>query len=144
VYGGGGILPDLFIALDTSFVSDFYDEVVGKGVLNQFAITYVNKHRETLKQKYPQPELFASQYNLEKSVWDEFIAYAAAEEIPYVAEEAAPSLDRLELLLEAMIARNLWDLEAYFMVTNREDPAVQRAVQVMSDGTFEQMKIAAR
>jgi len=144
VYGGGGILPDLFIALDTNFVSDFYDEVVGKGVLNQFAITYVNKHREALKQKYPQPELFASQYNLEQSVWNEFIAYAAAEDVPYVAEEAAPSLERLELLLEAMIARNLWDLEAYFMVTNREDPAVQRAVQVMTDGTFEQMKIVAR
>jgi len=144
VYGGGGILPDVFIGLDTSFVSDFFDDVLGKGILNQFAISYVNKHRTTLKERFPNPEAFASQYSLETAVWNEFIAYAAAEEVPYDAEAAAPSLERLELLLEAMIARNLWDLEAYFMVTNRQDPAFLRAVQVMSDGTFEQMKIAAR
>ncbi len=144
VYGGGGILPDVFIGLDTSFVSDFFDDVLGKGILNQFAISYVNKHRTTLKERFPNPEAFASQYSLETAVWNEFIAYAAAEEVPYDAEAATPSLERLELLLEAMIARNLWDLEAYFMVTNRQDPAFLRAVQVMSDGTFEQMKIAAR
>jgi carboxyl-terminal processing protease len=144
VYGGGGILPDVFIGLDTSFVSDFFDDVLGKGILNQFAISYVNKHRALLKERFPTPEAFASQYNLEMAVWEEFIAYAAAEEVPYEADAAAPSVERLELLLEAMIARNLWDLEAYFMVTNRQDPAFLRAVEVMSDGTFEQMKIVAR
>lgn len=144
VYGGGGILPDVFIGLDTSFVSDFFDDVLGKGILNQFAISYVNKHRASLKERFPTPESFAGKYSLEKAVWEEFLAYAAAEEVPYDAEAAAPSVERLELLLEAMIARNLWDLEAYFMVTNREDPAFRRAVEVMGDGTFEQMKIVAR
>ena len=144
VYGGGGILPDIFLGLDTSFVSDYYDDVVGKGILNQFAITYVNKHREALHSQYATPRDFADQYRFEPAFWKEFTDYAAAEGVEYDQEKAAPSETRLKWLLEAMVARNLWDIEAYFMVVNREDPVFQRALQAMSDGTFEQMKIASK
>lgn len=144
VYGGGGILPDIFIKLDTSFVSDFYDDVVGQGVLNQFAISWTNKHRDGLYKEFPDARAFAEGYTLTAEAWQDFIDYAAAEGIDYDPEQAAPSLDRLRWFVKAMIARNLWDIEAYFMVVNQHDPGFQRAVEVMEDGTFEEMKIAAR
>ncbi len=144
VYGGGGILPDLFVALDTNFVSDFYDQTVGKGILNQFSITYVNKHRSRLLKEYPTPMLYAQNYALEEEVWKAFLKHAKDEDVEFDEEEAAVSIPRLEMLLKAMMARNLWDLEAYFMVVNREDPGFQRALQSFGDGTFEQMNIAAR
>jgi carboxyl-terminal processing protease len=144
VYGGGGILPDIFVGLDTTFVSDFFDEVVGKGVLNQFSLLKVNKYRDTWKATYPTARSFTEGFAVDEELWSALIAYAEQEELTYDAEEAAPSLERLQLLLKAMLARNLYDLEAYFMVMNREDPTFLRALESMRDGTFDEMKIAAR
>jgi carboxyl-terminal processing protease len=144
VYGGGGILPDIFVGLDTSFVSEFYDELVGKGVLNQFSLLTVNKNREAWKARYPEPSRFADEFVVDEELWNGLIAYAQEEKLTYDAQEAAPSVERLKLLFKGMLARNLYDLEAYFMVVNREDPTFLRALQAMRDGTFDEMKIAAR
>jgi carboxyl-terminal processing protease len=144
VYGGGGILPDIFIPLDTSFVSDFYDDVVGRGILNQFAISWTNRHRDELHAAWPDAAAFAEGFDPRNGAWADFLAYAEAEGVAFDAEEAAPSIERLHEFVKAMVARNLWDIEAYFRVVNANDPGFQRAVAVMRDGTFEEMKIAAR
>jgi carboxyl-terminal processing protease len=125
-------------------VSDFYDKVVGKGILNQFAITWTNKHRDAMHERFPTAADYARDYKLEDAVWNDFLAYADSEGVPYDAEEAAPSVERLREFITAMIARNLWDIEAYFMVVNKNDPGFLRALETMKDGTFEAMKIAAR
>ncbi|MFT7590040.1 MAG: carboxyl-terminal processing protease, partial [Limisphaerales bacterium] len=143
VYGGGGIMPDIFVPLDTNFISDLYQQVVGKGIINQFAITYVNKNREDLHKDYPTSSAFAANYDGGDKLWKEFIKYAETEKVEVANDDEATSKPRLSRLLDALIARNLWDTEAYFKVMNKKDPAIERALSAFRDGTFEQMKIAS-
>lgn len=81
VYGGGGIMPDIYIALDTSWATDYYAEVVGKGIVNQFAITYVNKNRDQLNSKYADAFAFNKNFNVDTKLWNEFFAYAEADSV---------------------------------------------------------------
>ena len=74
VYGGGGIVPDIFVPIDTTRASDYYIEIRGKGLINSFTLEYVNKNREELLKKYPTFEEFDKNYNHLK-VEDEFYAY---------------------------------------------------------------------
>jgi carboxyl-terminal processing protease len=144
VFGGGGIMPDIFIPLDTSFSSDYFDKVFGQGLLNRFSLEYVDAHREELLKAYPEAETFAAKFKLDKKVWNEFVEYAEAEGVEPDEEGIKTSKERLTLFLEGMFARNLWDIEAYFMVINQQDNAFQKALASMYDNTFESMKIAAR
>lgn len=75
VYGGGGIVPDIFVPIDTTRASDYYIEIRGKGLINNFTLEYVNKNREELLKKYPTFEEFDKNYHHLK-VEDEFYAYA--------------------------------------------------------------------
>lgn len=74
VYGGGGIMPDIFVPIDTTRASDYYIEIRGKGLINSFTLEYVNKNREELLKKYPTFEEFDNNYHHLK-VEDEFYAY---------------------------------------------------------------------
>ena len=74
VYGGGGIMPDIFVPIDTTRASDYYIEIRGKGLINSFTLEYVNKNREELLKKYPTFEEFDKNYHHLK-VEDEFYAY---------------------------------------------------------------------
>lgn len=74
VYGGGGIMPDIFVPIDTTRASDYYIEIRGKGLINNFTLEYVNKNREELLKKYPTFEEFDKNYHHLK-VEDEFYAY---------------------------------------------------------------------
>lgn len=144
VYGGGGIMPDIFMALDTSFVSDFYDEVIGKGILNQFGLEYINKNREAFKEIYASSTDFAANYEVDKITWKEFIAYAKEEGLSEDVEGEDVSRDRVEMIMRAIFARNLWNTEAYFKVINREDETMLKAFNSFRDDTFDRMKIAAK
>lgn len=74
VYGGGGIVPDIFVPIDTTRASDYYIEIRGKGLINSFTLEYVNKNREELLKKYPTFEEFDKNYHHLK-VEDEFYTY---------------------------------------------------------------------
>lgn len=74
VYGGGGIVPDIFVPIDTTRASDYYIEIRGKGLINSFTLEYVNKNRDELLKKYPTFEEFDNNYHNLK-VEDEFYAY---------------------------------------------------------------------
>ena len=74
VYGGGGIMPDIFVPIDTTRASDYYIEIRGKGLINSFTLEYVNKNRDELLKKYPTFEEFDNNYHHLK-VEDEFYAY---------------------------------------------------------------------
>ena len=76
VYGGGGIMPDIYIPLDTTWSTDYYANVVGKGIVNQFTLTWLDGVRNDLEKSYATPEQFRDKFTISQSLWDEFIAYA--------------------------------------------------------------------
>lgn len=142
VYGGGGIMPDIYIALDTSWATDYYAEVVGKGIVNQFALEYINNNRNEFKTMYPTPFDFNSKFEMNKTVWDKFFAYAEAEEVPYNEEQYKTCEMKLTQILKASLARDLYDFEAFWIVYNSYDDAYKKAIESLNDDTFSKMKIA--
>ena len=79
VYGGGGIMPDIFIPLDTSKYSTFYNELARKGIFGGFTMDYMETHREEMKAKYPTFEDYKQNFNIDDKLYDEFIQYAKKE-----------------------------------------------------------------
>jgi len=79
VYGGGGIMPDIFIPLDTSRYSSFYNEMYRKGVISSFTLDYMDKNREQLKSKYPTMEDFKYNFEISDRMFQELINFAHQE-----------------------------------------------------------------
>lgn len=79
VYGGGGIMPDIFIPLDTSKYSTFYNELARKGVFGSFTMNYMESHRNEMKAKYPDFESYKNNFEISDELYAEFINYAKKE-----------------------------------------------------------------
>jgi len=79
VYGGGGIMPDIFIPLDTTRYSTLYNEIVRKGIFGSFVVDYLEKNRDNLKRQYPTFEDFQKNYKISDEFYAEFMQYAKKE-----------------------------------------------------------------
>jgi carboxyl-terminal processing protease len=126
VYGGGGIMPDVFVPGDSTGTSLYLSELQWAGAFNAFAFAYLDKH--------PLNELSLGQYLAKFSVSDSelmaFTAFAAKTlKIPYQAAEFAHSKERIRLYIKAEIARHLWLEEGYNQVLNPQDKELQRALK---------------
>lgn len=144
VFGGGGIMPDMYIPLDTSWATDYYAEVVGKGIVNQFALTYVNSNREKLNKTYQDVWDFNRSFSVDKALWEEFFAYAEKDSVKKNEADFALCEAKLAGVLKSVIARDLYNFEAYWIVSNQDDEAYLRALQSLKDETFSKMKIAGK
>ncbi len=141
VYGAGGIIPDVFVPLDTSFSSDYYTDVIRKGIMNAFVLNYSNQHREKLIAQYPNVDAFVSDFNVDKDLLKEFFAYSAKEEVPKVDKDYQTSQLFIDTRIKALIARNLYNTSAFYQVINPILPAYKKAMDVMSDDTFKRLKL---
>jgi carboxyl-terminal processing protease len=143
VYGGGGITPDVFVGLDTTQSSKLNSDLIRKGIMNSFAITYTNKNRKKLLKSYPDVKAFNSGYEVGEVI-PEFREYAENEsdEIEWTDEQYAISEEMIKGRLKALIARNLWDYSAYFEVFNPMWPAYQAALEILEEDNYNEYNLA--
>lgn len=118
VYGGGGIMPDLFVPIDTTAYSTYYRDLVAKGVLNRFAITYVDAHRNELKAAYPDGEAFACNFNVDDAMIQDIIRLGEADSVAYNAEQMEKSSKVITTIVKGLIGRDLFDSSDYFRIVN--------------------------
>lgn len=144
VYGAGGIIPDIFTPIDTSMNSDYLSALLRGGIFNNFCLNYVDNNRKTLKKQYPDFQKFKKNFNADKKLTDEFIAYAEKEGIKYAESDFNVSRTIIELRLKAGIAQNLWDYPMFYEIINPLNPAYKKALEVLDDDTFDKMKLAWR
>lgn len=142
VYGGGGIVPDVFVPLDTTENSPYFSELLRTGVNNDWVLTHVNANRENLLSEYPDVKTFASRFVLSETAMREMIDMLAKKEVPFNEKEYRISEHAIRLRTKALIARNLYDNEAFYIMINDLNPALIKAVEVLQNGTFEKMKLA--
>ncbi len=130
VYGGGGVMPDLFIPRDTSHFSKFLESVYfGSTLLREYSIDYVNNNREKLKNMGL--EGFVRDFRTQGEVEDEFLAKVKAAGINYNQKDYNTSRSFVMTELKGLIARILWQNEGYYRVTNDLDREVQEALRAM-------------
>ena len=136
VYGGGGILPDIFVPLDTSYNSVYFTDLLRRGLFNRAVLEYVDGNRKRLVKDLSDRSDFVSNYKLEQALLDGLIALGEAEEIEFVEEDWNTSLYAIELRLKAILARTLFDTTAFYEVFNPINPVYRRALEVLEDGTY--------
>jgi len=132
VYGGGGIMPDIFIPLDTSFRTPYLNRVSFKGLISDFAFDYTDKHRGEFK-VYKNADAFLKNYTAPASLLDAFADYAQKKGVEKNEAQMKRSAAYLLTQIKALIGRNLYDNEAYFPVVLKEDKAFQAALKKLGE-----------
>jgi len=143
VYGGGGIMPDYFIPLDTSFVSRYYTDILRKGILNEYTVQYIESRRKDLLKTYPDIKAYKVGFKDDQKFLDDFIAYAATKDVPRNDKDLEASGLQIRTVLKALIARNLYNMNAYFEVTGAIDDDLKKAIEVIKNDTLF-MKLSQR
>ncbi len=142
VYGGGGILPDVFVPLDTTDNSVYFSKILRKGLDSRFALTYVDSLRSSLETSYPDQDTFIAEFELDEGLLEQFQAFVTAEGVEFDATDWATSEEAIALRLKAMIGRNLVDPSTFYRIISGLNESLQRAVEVLQDGTFERSNLA--
>jgi carboxyl-terminal processing protease len=133
VYGGGGVMPDVFIPWDSTMFSDYYVEIRRKGTLNTFTLKYVDQNRDALAQKYPSIDIFRKEFDVKQGVMDEFLKELESEGVKFDEEGFQASSKLIEYQLMALIARNLWNISAYYEVMMAIDDEFTHALELLND-----------
>ncbi|HVN58069.1 MAG TPA: S41 family peptidase [Bacteroidales bacterium] len=133
VYGGGGLMPDVFVAADTSFVTDFYRNIIRKGILTSFTLEYADRNRKKLQAEYPVFDDFKNKFAFTKEDLDKFIKTAEAAGIKYDDKQFNTSRAEILKILKALVANNLWQTNEYFRIVNEGDPFIEKAISVLAD-----------
>ena len=132
VYGGGGIMPNYFVPLDTTQYTKLHRQLAAKSIILNANLRYVDKHRKNLKKQYPDFATFKQQYEVPQSVIDGILKEGEKQKItPADDAELQRTLPYLKLQLKALVARDLWHMSEYFSVINESNHIYRTALQVL-------------
>lgn len=140
VYGGGGIMPDVFIPIDTTENTAYHRKLVAKGVVNSTTVEYLNKNRKKLKSMYPQFSDFKNKYQVDDDLLKMLIANGKTDKVEFNEKEYKTSERLLKLQLKALLARDLFEVNEYFQIMETENKALQKAIQILQkEGEYERI-----
>ena len=128
VYGGGGIMPDVFVPMDTTGNSQYFERLYRKGLIYTFAYNYADNHRERLSGFKSASEI--ETYLDKQNILNDFVTYAEKNEVPRDAKGLHDSHDLIYTQLKAYIARNIMGEEGYFPIISRIDNTLQKAIEL--------------
>lgn len=118
VYGGGGIMPDLFVPIDTTAYSDYYRDLVAKGIINRYSITYVDNNRTRLKAEYPDEAAFISLFEITDPMLQEIVKMGEADSVKFNEQQFERSKAMMATIVKGIIGRDLFETSTYFKVVN--------------------------
>lgn len=134
VYGGGGIMPDLFVPIDTTAFTPYYRNLVAKGILNRFCITYVDRNRSQLNREYPDVVAFIAKFSVDSAMIDDIVKLGVADSVKLDSVQLERSRPMIETIVKGIIARDLFDTSAYFRVVNPQlSPVYREALGLIND-----------
>lgn len=134
VYGGGGIMPDVFVPLDTAGFTPYFTALNGKGLINDFALNYVDKNRASLKARFPNARMFADGFTVDDAMLNDLVAYGVSKGIPANAGQMQRSASLIRENVKAIIGRSVAGSEAVYRTLHKNDKAFIKAVDVLRRG----------
>lgn len=132
VYGGGGIMPDIFIPRDTIGITSYYSSIINSGTLYQYALEYSDKNRQLFSSFTNWESLF--EHLQSQPLLNDFVNYAATKGIKKRPTLIAISGSLIERQIQAYIVRNFFDEAGFYPIFLKEDVTLQRAVEVLQEG----------
>lgn len=133
VYGGGGIMPDIFMPVDTTFGTKLYVDLVRKGIFNRFTVDYVMDNRKEIIEKYHDFDEFNDNFAVDDGMIQAFRKLSEEEGVEWNEEQFLRSESMIKLQIKALIARNEWDMERYYQLIMKQDKMIEKAVEILND-----------
>jgi carboxyl-terminal processing protease len=133
VYGGGGIMPDVFVSVDTSSNSPYVNKLSAKDVLRSFALEFYDKNRTSLNSQYKAFNDFRDKFEFTPDDIKSFIEKGESAGVRFNEEQFNKSKDELLLILKGLIASNMWQTNEYFQIVNKNDKVIDKALKVITD-----------
>ncbi len=131
VYGGGGIMPDYFVPLDTMRYTRFHRELAAKNVIISQNLHFMDQNRKRLTHDYPTFQVFKENFEVPQSLIDAILKEAKEKKIVAKDEdEQQRTIPQLRIQLKALIARDLWDMSEYYSISNEESDIVKKALEL--------------
>ena len=144
VYGGGGILPDLFVPLDTSLSSETFSRILRKGLCSRYALTQVDADRSAWEARHASEDEFVADMAFTEDEMVAFKAFVEEEGVEIDEMEWNRSLPAIEMRLKAFYGRNIYESRTFYRVIGGLNEALQEAIRVLNDGTFNAANLAHR
>ena len=133
VYGGGGIMPDVFIPVDTTKYTTYHRKLVASGIINRAAMNYEDKYRDKLKKEYKKFSKYNEEFEVGEEILQDMKSMAEKEKIEFKEEEYNKSLALIKLQIKALIARDLYDMNEYFQIINNASDSYNEALKIIND-----------
>ena len=134
IYGGGGVMPDVYVPIDTTEYSTYYRDLTAKGIINQYAIKYVDKNRKTLSKQYKTIKAFDEGFVVSDEMMRDLIALGEQDSVKFDEEKYRTSEQLIKAIAKGLIARDVYsDQGAYSIIINHRNKDVQEAYEVLND-----------
>ena len=139
VYGGGGIMPDYFVPVDTTLFTKYHSQLSNKGVLLKFHYQLIDNNRQKWLTEYKDYGRFHRQFELTDEIMEQLVEAGKKAGIEYHEEQYKKSAPLIRLQLKALIARDLWDMNEYYHTINGVNESVKKALELLknSDNLFD-------
>ena len=131
VYGGGGIMPDYFVPVDTTLFTKYHSQLSNKGVLLKVHFQLIDTYREEWTKKYGDYAVFNKDFDLDADMMQQLIEEGKKEGVEYNEEQYRKSEPLIKLQLKALIARDLWDMNEYYHTINVVNESVKKALELL-------------
>jgi carboxyl-terminal processing protease len=131
VYGGGGIMPDVFVPLDTDGISPFYKEANGRGLIVQFAYDHLDQHRKEILAHYPDFESYRKSFSISNKDYTDFVDYALKNGVKKDEKGVSYSSSLIKIQLKALIARQIWKNKGFYPIIQEIDLTLKKAEALM-------------
>ncbi|HRG00204.1 MAG TPA: S41 family peptidase [Bacteroidia bacterium] len=132
VYGGGGIMPDVFVPLDTAKTNSFLNKVFYAGIMNTFAFEYADKNRNRLK-AYTTAKNYIDKFEINDAILEDFYQHCAKQSIIIEKNSKVKANEALKPYLKAFIGRDVFDKDAYYPIINQRDKCILKATEVLTN-----------
>ena len=133
VYGGGGILPDIFVPVDTTYFTPYYRAMLGKGSLNSYVLNYVDTNRKQLQKLYPDEDRFYRDFNVTDRMLTDLVARTTADSTEFNSEQWERSKPYVTAIVKGLISRDLFERGSFSRATNMFDPVFKAAYEAIND-----------
>lgn len=141
VYGGGGIMPDVFVGLDTARYTAYHRQLLRRGILNRSIYTYLDNHRREIISKYRKVSKFIDQYEIDNQLWATLDTLATETGIkPKDDAEKEASKPLIAVQLKALLARDLYNsTSTYYMIYNPTNPIYRKAMEIICSDKYNKL-----
>ena len=144
VYGGGGIVPDYFVPIDTTLYTKYHRQLRDKGALMKVHFHFIDAHRKEWLGKYKTFNEFYKRFEVTPDMLAQLVATGKEMGVEYNEEEYQKALPLLRLQMKALIARDLWDMNEYYHVINDANESIRKALELLEQPDFEGLLLKKR